>query len=141
MSNLFQYLLQRSCAGDCVELVKLKEHVPCEVEGNHTGYRAKIVEVVFDPLHLHEVNAKFKADGFEFDDGLQVIAVNEDGSILLWGGLNSVYHLRRGERIKSAFDPEHLAFEDLRDLLNPFARIKHALKWGGSHDRIELCPI
>src|SRR5690348_5765676 len=101
MSNL-QHLLQRSYAGDCVELVKMKAHVPCKVERPQTGFRATITEIVFDPLRLQEVNAQFRADGFDFEDDLQVIAVTEGGSILLWGGLNSVYHLGRGERIKSA---------------------------------------
>ena len=49
-----------------------------------------------------------------------MIAVNEDGSILLWGGLNSIFHLRRGEQIRGAFDEEHLAFNDILDLTGRF---------------------
>lgn len=38
-------------------------------------------------------------------------AVTEDGEILLWGGLNSVFHLRKGEKIDGTFDEQHLAFK------------------------------
>jgi hypothetical protein len=76
------------------------------------------VEVVFEPTHIQEVNAKFKAAGYHIDDGTQVIAVNEDGSLLIWGGLNSVYHLEKGERIQSAF--ANLAFNDILHLTRRF---------------------
>ena len=71
-------------------------------------------------MHIEEVNAKFKSDGYIFDEDMKVIAVTEDGEILLWGGINSVYHIRRGEQITGAFDAKHLGFEDLLDFTQPF---------------------
>src|SRR5687768_7840 len=119
-SKLLPHLLQRSFAADCVDLVKMKALVPCEVTDELTGYKGRIIEVVFDPLRIPEVNAKFKADGYEFDESMQVIAVTDGGAILLWGGLNSVFHLKRDERISGAFDEKHLAFQDLLDLTERF---------------------
>jgi hypothetical protein len=104
--------------------MKLRAFVPCEVSDASTGYRARIVEAVFDPLRVAEVNGRFRAAGFAWDDdddeggGMRVIAVIDDGSILLWGGLNSVHTLRKGERLIGVFD--NLAFEDVRRLLRPF---------------------
>jgi hypothetical protein len=120
MNNLFPHLLQRSFATTCLDIVKMKAFVPCQVEDEFTAYQTTMVEIVFDPLRIEEVNARFKAAGYEVDEGMQVIAVNEDGSILLWGGLNSVFHLRPGEHIEDAFDEQHLAFEDLLDLTKRF---------------------
>ena len=120
MSNLLSHLLQRSFASDCVDLAKMKSLVPREVEDKLTGYKTTIVEVVFDPLRIEEVNARFKSEGYVFDDSMKVIAVTEDGSILLWGGFNSVYHIKRGERITGAFDEQHLGFQDLMNLTQLF---------------------
>ena len=82
----------------------MKGFVPCEVEDRLNHYKAKIVEAVYDPLCIPEVNARFRAAGYDFADDMQVIAVTEDGAILLWGGLNSVFHLRKGEKIAGPFE-------------------------------------
>lgn len=119
-TTLVRNLLQRSIASRALDVVKLKSLVPREVENPHKTYKCRIVEVVYDPLRIEEVNNWFKADGYDIVDGTQVIAVNEDGSILIWGGLNSVYHLLKGEQIGGAFDLKHLAFGDLVDLTGPF---------------------
>ena len=120
LNNLLPYLLQQAYATRALDVVKMKTIVPCDVEDEITGYRGRITEIVFDPVRIPEVNDRFKADGFNVDDGMQVIAVNEDDSILLWGGINSIFHLRRGERIKGAFDEQHLAFNDILDLTARF---------------------
>jgi hypothetical protein len=108
MSNLLRHLLQRSFASDCVDFAKIKALVPREVEDKLTGYKTLVVEIVFDPFRIEQVNERFKADGYIFDEDMKVIAVTEDGSILLWGGLNSVYHIKRGETITGAFNPKYL---------------------------------
>lgn len=118
--NLLPSILQRSFASDCVDFAKIKSLVPREVECELTGYKTKVVEIVFDPFQIEQVNARFKADGYIFDDSMKVIAVTEDGSILLWGGCNSVYHLKRGETITGLLDEKHLGFEDLLDFTQPF---------------------
>jgi len=128
MANFPIYFAQRDYASRCLELMKLRSFVPCEVSDAATGYKGRIVEAVFDPLRVAEVNSRFRADGFAWADdddkggGMCVIAVNDDGSILAWGGLNSVYYLRRGERLVGVF--QNLAFEDVIDLVRPF-RIKN----------------
>ena len=117
----FKFLVQRITASRALEVVKMKAFVPCEVENQFKTYKSKIVEHVYDPLRVEEVNARFKAAGYDVDDDdVQVIAVNEDGSILLWGGLNSVFHLRKGEKIAHCLDIKHIAFQDILDLTNPF---------------------
>lgn len=113
-------MLQRSFASDCVDFAKIRSLVLREVECKLTGYKTKVVEIVFDPFRIEEVNARFKAEGYIFDDGMKVIAVTDDLSILLWGGLNSVYHVKRGETITGAFDEKHLGFHDLLDFTQPF---------------------
>lgn len=119
--NILPYLLQRSVAGDCVDLVKMKTFVPSEVADKMTGYKTRIVEMLFDPLRHAEVNAKFRADGFEFDDRMHVIALTDDGEILLWSSWNSIYHLERGGRISNPLDEKHMAFQDIKDLTEQFA--------------------
>jgi len=117
----FKFLNQRITASRALEVVKLKTFVPCEVENQFKTYKSKIIEHVYDPLRVEEVNARFTAAGYDVsDDDVQVIAVNEDGSILLWGGLNSVFHLRKGEKIAHCLDTKHIAFDDILDLTNPF---------------------
>ena len=98
----------------------MKAFIPCDVENQFKTYKARIVEHVYDPLRIPEVNDRFATAGYEFGDDMQVIAVTEDGSILLWGGLNSVFHLRKGEKIEGAFDEKHLAFNDILDLTERF---------------------
>ena len=119
-SNLLPSLLQRSFASRALDVAKMKAFVPCEVDDRLNHYKGKIVEVVYDPLRIPEVNAEYRAAGYEFSDDMQVIAVTEDGSILLWGGLNSVFHLRKGEKIGGPFDEKHLAFNDILDLTQRF---------------------
>ena len=119
-SNLLPSLLQRSLASSALDVVKMKAFVPCDVEDRLNQYKAKIVEVVYDPLQIPEVNARFSAAGYKFSDEMQVIAVTEDGAILLWGGFNSVFHLRKGETIAGPFDEKHLAFNDILDLTKRF---------------------
>jgi hypothetical protein len=122
MATLPIHLIQRTFASRALDVVKMKAFVPCDVEDRLNAYEARIVEAVFDPLRIEEVNARFAAEGYVIPEAMQVIAVNADGSILLWGGMNSVYHLRKGEEIKGAFD--HLAFNDILDLTGRF-RIKN----------------
>ena len=118
--NLLPFLLSRTYASRALDVAKMKAFVPCEVDDRLNNYKAKITEVVFDPLRIPEVNARFTAVGYHFSDDMQVIAVTEDGSILLWGGLNSVFHLRKGEKIEGIFDEKHLAFNDILDLTQRF---------------------
>jgi hypothetical protein len=119
-ANLLPSLLQRSVVSRALDVAKMKAFVPCDVEDELNHYKVRIVEAVYDPLCVPEVNARFRAAGYDFPDDMQVIAVTGDGSILLWGGLNSVYHLRKGETAASAFDEEHLAFNDILDLTGRF---------------------
>lgn len=119
-SNLLPYLLSRTYATRALDVAKMKAFIPCEVDDELNNYKAKIVEMVFDPLRIPEVNARFSAAGYDFADDMQVIAVTEDGSILLWGGLNSVFHLGKGEKIAGPFDEDHLAFNDILDLTARF---------------------
>lgn len=89
MTDLLPFLLQRTSAARALDVVKMKAFPPCEVEDRFNGYKTRIVEVVFDPLRIEAVNSRFKAAGYNIGEGMQVIAVNEDGSILLGGGSNS----------------------------------------------------
>lgn len=117
----FKFLVQRTIASRALEVVKMKAFVPCEVENQFKTYKTRIIEHVYDPLRVEEVNQKFKDAGYDVDDDdVHVIAINEDGSILLWGGLNSVFHLRKGERIAHCLDTKHIAFNDILDLTNRF---------------------
>jgi hypothetical protein len=120
MSNLFPYLLQRAYVTRSLDVVKMRDLMPCDVDNPQYGYAARIVDIVLDPLRIEEVNRHFIEEGFSVDEGMQVIAKNEDGSILLWGGFNSIFHLRKGERISGAFDENHLAFDDILDLTARF---------------------
>ncbi|MFT3787365.1 MAG: hypothetical protein QM770_14565 [Tepidisphaeraceae bacterium] len=121
-ANLLPSLLSRFFASRALDVAKMKAFVPCDVSDRINNYKAKIVEAVYDPLCIPEVNARFREAGYEVptNDETAVIAVNEDGSILLWGGLNSVFHLRKGEKIAGAFDGAHLAFNDILDLTARF---------------------
>ena len=103
-----------------LDIVKMKAFIPCDVDEPRRGYKTRIVELVYDPVCVPETNARFKSAGFDFPDDMQVIAVCENGEILLWGGLNSVFHLARGETIGGGFDSKHLAFNDILDLTNRF---------------------
>ena len=128
MAKLPLHLLRQQYASRCLDLVKMKSLVPRDVECPPNQFKRRVVEVVFDPLRVAEVNARFKADGYLFDEdrdpadpddhGTAVIAVNDDGSILIWGGLNSVYCLRKGERSIGFLDK--IAFDDVAHLVRPF---------------------
>ncbi|HTL30061.1 MAG TPA: hypothetical protein VL282_12605, partial [Tepidisphaeraceae bacterium] len=125
MANL-KFLMQRSFASQALSIVKMKQFVPCDVQNQFGTYKSRIVDVVYDPLRVEEVNARFKKDGCGVaESDPQVIAVNEDGSILLWGGLNSVFHLRKGEETEHCLDRKHMAFQDIVDLTNLFKKIKN----------------
>ena len=113
-------MLQRSFAGDCLDLIKMRSLVPVEVEDEPTGHKTKIVEMVFDPMRIPETNARFQSAGFLIPDEMNVIAVNDDGTILVWEGrLNCILWLRRGEPISDGWE-ENMAFQDLRDLTGQF---------------------
>jgi hypothetical protein len=119
-SNLLSFLLSRTYASRALDVIKMKAFVPCEVDDRLTNYKARIVEAVFDPLRIPEVNARFRAAGYDFTDEMQAIAVTGDGSILLWGGFNSVFRLGKGEKMEGEFDEKHLAFNDILHLTNRF---------------------
>lgn len=117
--NFLPQILQRSFAGDSLALIKMRPLVPIEVQNAPTGYKTKIIEMVFDPSRLVEVNGRFEADGFLIPEKMNVIAVNEDGTILVWGGPNCVFWLRKGEPISEGWD-DNVAFEDLGHLTHRF---------------------
>ena len=76
--------------------------------------------MVFDPMHIAETNARFQAAGFLIPDEMNVIAVNDNGTILVWEGhLNCILWLRKGEPISKGWD-DNLAFQDLGDLTHRF---------------------
>ncbi len=113
-------MLQRTYASRALDIVKMRTFMPCDVENQHKTFKSRIVEVVYDPLRVEEVNASFKAAGYDVNDSVQVIARNDDDSILLWGGFNSVFALRKGESISGALDLKHMAFGDILDLTARF---------------------
>jgi hypothetical protein len=112
--------VQRSFATHFVKIDKIKALVPRTVKAQANGRPIKIREIVFDPLQIKKVNAKFTNDGSILDDRKYVIAVNADGSILVWGGANSVFRLRAGARITGALDERRLAFEDISHFTDAF---------------------
>jgi hypothetical protein len=118
MSNL-TYLFQRSYASSCLDLVKMREFVPSQVKDEVTGYKGKITEMVFDPLKIQEVNAKFDAAGYIIPEDFSVIGVTADKKILIWGGVNSVYYLKKGEELDESLE-ENMAFNDIVDLTTRF---------------------
>ena len=118
MSNL-TYLFQRSYASSCLDVVKMKGLVPCEVEDEVTGYKGKITEIVFDPLKIQQVNARFEAAGYIIPEDFAVIALTADKRILLWGGVNSVYYLKKREKLAKSLE-ENMAFYDIVDLTGRF---------------------
>jgi hypothetical protein len=115
-----QSLVKRSFATHFVKLEKMRTLVPRTVKAQWSGRPIKVKAIVFDPLQLQKVNAKFTDDGFILDDRKYVIAVNADGSILVWGGANSVFRLRAGARITGALDEKRLAFEDISHFTDAF---------------------
>jgi len=110
-----QYYVTRA-----LDIIKMKAFVPCEVDDRFTNYKATITEIVFDPLKIPEVNERYKAVGYHVPDDWHVFAVTDDGSILIWGGMNSVFHVQKGEPITTLFDENHIAFNDIRDLTARF---------------------
>ena len=117
--NLLPQMLQRSFAGDCLDLIKMRSLVPIDVEDELTGYKTKIVEMVFDPTRIAEVNRRFEASGYRIPENMNVIGLNEDGTILVWGGPNCIFWLRKGEPISDGWD-DNVAFQDLGDLTHRF---------------------
>jgi hypothetical protein len=118
MSN-FSYLLQRSYVGSCLDVMKMKALVPCKVEDELNKYKATITEVVFDALKVKETNRKYAKAGYIIPKDFAVIALTADQKILLWGGLNSVYYLKKGEELDKSLEV-NLAFNDIVDLTNHF---------------------
>ena len=114
-SKLLPHMLLRSYAGDCLHLIKMRTMVPIDVENPILGYKCRIVEMVFDPARMAEVNGRFADEGYLIPEKMNAIAVNDDGTILVWGGANCVFWLRKGEPIAKGWD-DNLAFEDLGDL-------------------------
>lgn len=121
MMNLgfLYHMLGRSYVSAAVEVTKMKALVPVKVDDRLNNYNCTIVDVVFDPLNAAAINKKFENLGYNVPENFQVIAVNEDGSILMWGGINSVYHLKKGETLPGTLEG-NLAFNDIRDLINRF---------------------
>jgi hypothetical protein len=118
MAAVPTYLLQRAYASAALDITKMKAFTPCDVDSWKTSFKARMTEVVFDPLRIEETNARFIAAGYNVPDGSSVIAVTEDGVILIWGGANSVYKLPKGGEIKGGL--ADLAFEDISDLTRLF---------------------
>ena len=118
MSN-WQHLAQRSIASRFLDIVKMKSFVPCDVEAPLTGYKAKIVQVVFDPLQMEEVNESFRHSGYYVGDRMNVIAVTDNQSILLLGN-SVVSFVCKNERIQGVLDDAHVAFYDIMDLTRQF---------------------
>jgi len=113
-------MLLQSNATRSLELIKMKPLMPCTVEDRINKFKSTIKEIVFDPERVEEVNKQFVTAGYNLreDFDFKVIAVNDDDSILCWGGLNSVYHLKKGETIVGGFD--NLAFNDIAHLTEKF---------------------
>jgi hypothetical protein len=118
MAELPTYLMQRSYASTALDITKMKAFTPCDIDSWKTSFKARMTDVVFDPLRIEEVNAKFIAAGYKVPDDTSVIAITDDDTILIWGGANSVYHLRKGGEIKGGLDD--LAFEEISDLTRLF---------------------
>ena len=120
MSQNFIKSIQRSFATHFVKLEKIKALVPRTIKAQANGRPIKIKEIVFDPLQIKQVNARFTDKGFILDEKKYVIAINDDRSILVWGGANSVFRLRTGARITRSSDPKRLAFEDITHFTGAF---------------------
>jgi len=120
MNQNFVKSIQRSFATHFVKLEKIKALVPRTIKAQTNGRPIQVREIVFDPLQIKKVNARFTDEGFILDDKKYVIAVNADPSILVWGGANSVFRLRAGARITRASDPRRLAFEDISHFTDAF---------------------
>jgi hypothetical protein len=118
MTQFPTYLLQRSYASTALVITKMKALTPCDIDSWKTSFKARMTEVVFDPLRIDEVNAQFIAAGYKVPDDSSVIAITEDGTLLVWGGAYSVYKLPKGGEIKGGLDD--LAFEDISDLTQRF---------------------
>lgn len=102
-------------ASHCLDILKLGDFVPFEIELSETGSKATIEEIVFDPLRIYEVNDKYRQAGFEIDEQFsRVIAVMADGSILVWFGHTTIYLLEKDT------DKKIEAFNDLLDLTFDF---------------------
>ena len=118
MATISKHLLQNVYASRMLEVMKMKAVVPCEVDDRITGFKGTVTDVVFDALRIEETDAKYRAAGYLFDDDMHVIATTADDGVLVWGGANSVYHLRKGDKIEGFED--HMAFNDILHLTNRF---------------------
>jgi hypothetical protein len=99
--------------------MKMKQLAPCEVQDELNKFKAIITEVVFDPLKTKETNRKYAKAGYIIPKDFAVIAVTADQKILLWGGLNSVYYLKKGEELDKSLEV-NLAFNDIAGLTRHF---------------------
>ena len=112
-------MLQRSYASSCLDVMKMRAFVPCEVNDELNNYKATVAEVVFDPLKVKETKAKYAKAGYIIPKDFAVIALTADEKILLWGGMNSVYYLQKGEELDESWEV-NLAFNDILDLTQRF---------------------
>ena len=99
--------------------MKMRAFVPCEVADELNSYEATITEVVFDPLKVQETNAHYAKSGYIIPKDFAVITLTADKRILLWGGINSVYYLQKGEELDKSLEM-NLAFNDIVDLTQRF---------------------
>ena len=99
--------------------MKMKGFVPCAVEDELNNHKATITEVVFDPLRVKQTNARYAKAGYIIPKDFAVIALTADGKILLWGGMNSVYYLQKGEELDKSLEV-NLAFNDIVELTQRF---------------------
>jgi hypothetical protein len=99
--------------------MKMRAFVPCEVEDELNSYHGTITEVVFDPLKVKETNTRYVRAGYIIPEDFAVIALTADGKILIWGGMNSVYYLQKGEELDESLEV-NLAFNDIVDLTGRF---------------------
>ncbi|HYE18505.1 MAG TPA: hypothetical protein VEA69_08675 [Tepidisphaeraceae bacterium] len=119
MNNFSVSLVQRSFASTCLDIVKMRPFLPCEIRSECDDFHGTLVEIVFDPLKINQVNAQFEAAGYHVPEDMQVVGRTDDGSILLWGGMNSVYHLKMGEHLDDSWE-SNMVFEDVLHLTRPF---------------------
>ena len=89
--------------------------------GTCVPWPSTVNDVLWGAWYRFTLLRRLPPDAFEPapDVAAGVVAVTADGSILVWGGLNSVHYVRRGERLVGAF--QNLAFEDVCQLVRPFA--------------------
>lgn len=98
MKDIVGNLLVGPVLSSGMAIAKLKGFAPFDYEDEQKTFKKRLVEVVYDPLRVREVNEEFRAKGYDVPEEQQVIAVNEDGSILLWGLLDEICCLQKGHK-------------------------------------------